>query len=302
MRGSYLMSPLGCRAGQSPRGPLHARGAGQPALRHKSSSSSLPAGSTSFSRPGRAAAPGAGQAPLSQPRRCGGSEGGTGGGRRRGRAGGGKRAVPSLPLTPPGGRTLSGRAAAPLPAPPPPSSTGRPEGGGTPSRSGHTAAGPTAAPALPVATGTRRGLAGSTAVALIGPGPGRYRGLPPSSTVPLTPPPSRSRVSPPLADGGSLWRVAASRAGSSRRLWRAPPARPALRRVRLRGARGGPGPRAGEWVWDRVRAEQGTLGVSGRGGGLRALFPERLRCVVGAGAARRLWRAQGGQGVDAGGG
>lgn len=299
MRGSYLISPLGCRAGQSPRGPLHARGAGQPALRHKSSSSSLPAGSTSFSRPGRAAAPGAGQAPLSQPRRCGGSEGGTGGGRRRGRAGGGKRAVPSLPLTPPGGRTLSGRAAAPLPAPPPPSSTGRPEGGGTPSRSGHTAAGPTAAPALPVATGTRRGLAGSTAVALIGPGPGRYRGGP-SELCCTTDPSTKSQ---PRLSASRRRRVPVAR--RRQQGGQQPPP--------LEGAPGPPGTpqsapargsgRAWPTCWGvGLGSEKGTLGVSGRGGGLRALFPERLRCVVGAGAARRLWRAQGGQGVDAGGG
>lgn len=52
--GAYLMSPLGCRAGQRPRGPLHARGAALPA--HTSSSSFLPAGSASFPRPGGAGA------------------------------------------------------------------------------------------------------------------------------------------------------------------------------------------------------------------------------------------------------
>lgn len=90
MRGGYLMSPLGGRAGQSSHRPLHARGAGESALRHKSSSSFLPAASTSSSvLPGRQRWAGAALAAL--PAQRGGRKGGNEGPRE-----GGEGTVPSL--------------------------------------------------------------------------------------------------------------------------------------------------------------------------------------------------------------
>lgn len=252
-RGYYLMFPLGSRAGQSPRGPLHARGAGQPALRHKSSSSFLPAGSASFPRPGGAGAPGAGQAPLLQRRRRGG-EGRRNRGREEKRPSRGRETrcafLPSLLPAPPRGHTAAGEK--PLfPRRRLPDRPAAVREAGPPPLNGHTAAGEGSRASRRSSRpppGNRRPArprrpTGSNSVALTGLGPGRCRGLPPSAAAPPPPSPGRSPVSPSFAGGGSLgpWpRAGQGRAGSSRRLWRAL----ALRRACLRGGQrpGRPGP------------------------------------------------------------
>lgn len=207
--GCYLMSPLGSRAGRSPRGPLHARGAGLPALRHEPSSSFLPAGSASSPRPGGAVAPGAGRAALSQPRRCGG-EGRRGGGREEKRPSRGRETSCALPpsrLTPPRGHPAAGQK--------PPFPRRRPPLRPAPGRE--------VEPTSPAATrrrvrgrrssrrprGNRRPArprrpTGSGSVALTGPSPGRCRGVPPSAAAPPPPSPGRSPASPSFWGGGSL--------------------------------------------------------------------------------------------------
>lgn len=107
--GAYLISPLGCGAGQSPRRPLHARGAGEPARRHESSSRFLPAGSALLPSTRRGGSPGrwAGASSGSLAGAAGREEAGEGGEEAQQGAGNGLR-PPSLLLTPPSGHTAAG--------------------------------------------------------------------------------------------------------------------------------------------------------------------------------------------------
>ncbi|XP_014821239.1 PREDICTED: basic proline-rich protein-like [Calidris pugnax] len=131
-RGRYLMSPLGCRAGQSPHRPLHAR----PALRHKSSSSFLPRRQRLLPSSRRGGSPGrwASAALAASPARRGGKEECGEGGEEAEQGAGNELCPPSLSLSFPSrragtrrpGKSPASRAAGSLLTGPPTARRGAP--------------------------------------------------------------------------------------------------------------------------------------------------------------------------------